>query len=164
MNQPHIHIYPLPFGFSFLFKSPQCIKQSSLCYIVGCHYIICFIHSINCICASIPTSSLLPPTSLLSYFGLLLFHYGINETISEWSLSLPSETTFYPIVGNSLKNAYAMRSLPQSLPSPTGQNPNPLPSKSLVPLPTIVSHSSVSTPPCSYREMLVKYCRLVTDR
>ena len=34
MNQPYIHNHP-PFWTSFSFRTPQCIKQRSLCYTAG---------------------------------------------------------------------------------------------------------------------------------
>ena len=58
-EKPHKYIYSIFFWISFPFRSPQSIKQNSLSYIVGFHFIY-FIHSISSGYMSIPISQLIP--------------------------------------------------------------------------------------------------------
>ena len=48
-----IHIFPL-FWISFPFRSPQSTELSFLCYTIGLHLVISFIHSITSVYMSIP--------------------------------------------------------------------------------------------------------------
>ena len=72
MNQLYIYIYPLCFWISFLFRSPQCIKQSSLCYSVCSHQLpVLYIVSIVYMCQSQPSNSSHPLLSPLVSIHLL---------------------------------------------------------------------------------------------
>ena len=106
IQHAHMHI-SLPFGISFLFRSPQCIKQNSLCYTVGSHQLsILYKVSMVYMCQTQSPNSThqLPPAkcftgfkSLETSLGLILQDYTANET-APGGMSL-----VLPVVGGQVK-------------------------------------------------------------